>query len=233
LSVSDAAVLAATEQDAPDSVTVAVVPEPVAVAVQLVKPLPSVTVGAAGTVKPAGKTIVIVSPAASAPVELVVNVSVQFALVEGDCVDPLKPTELTDVAGEITTLEPGFAATGSPLVETLNVFAASVAAAGFVSPLMVSDAAVDAASAHDAPASVTVTVWAVAVAVAVQLAKPELRTTVGVAGTVKPELKTTLIVLPADSGPELLLVNPTVQSDRAPPVCGEPEKETFVGGVAL
>jgi len=57
--VSDAAVLAATEHDAPTRVTVAVVPEPVAVAVQLVKPLPSVTVGAAGTVKPAGKTIVV------------------------------------------------------------------------------------------------------------------------------------------------------------------------------
>jgi hypothetical protein len=83
LSVSDAAVLAATEHDAPASVTVAVVPAPTAVAVQLVKPLPSVTVGDAGTVKPAGKTIVIVSPTLMAPVELVVKPSVQFALAEG------------------------------------------------------------------------------------------------------------------------------------------------------
>jgi hypothetical protein len=233
LSVSEAAVLAGTEQDAPERVTVAVVPEPVAVAVQLEKPLPSVTVGAPGTVKPAGNTIVIVSPAASAPVELVVKPSVQFALVDGACVEPLKLTDVTAVAAAITTLDAGLAATGSPLVETLNVFAGSVPAAGSVSPLIVSDAADEAGSEHEAPASVIVTVCAAAVAVAVQLVKPELRTIVGAAGTVKPELKTALIVLPAESGPELLLVKPTVQSERAAPVCGEPEKETFVGGVAL
>jgi hypothetical protein len=222
LSVSDAALLAATEQDAPESVTVAVVPEPVAVAVQLVKPVPSVTVGAAGTVKPAGKTIVIVSPAESAPVELVVKPSVQFELVDGAWVEPLKLTEVTGVAAEMTTFDAGFAATGSPLVETLNVLAVSVPAAGFVRPLIVSDAAAAAGSEHEAPASVIVTVCAAEVAVAVQLAKPELSTIVGVAGTVKPELKPTVIVLPAESGPEALLVKPTVQSERAVPVCGEP-----------
>jgi hypothetical protein len=222
LSVSEAALLAATEQDAPASVTVAVVPEPVAVAVQLVNPLPSVTVGAAGTVKPAGKTIVIVSPAARAPVELVVKPSVQFALVDGAWVEPLKLTEVTEVAGEMTTLDAGPAATGSPLVERLNVLAASVPAAGFVRPLIVSDAAVDAASEQEAPASVIVTVCAAAVAVAVQLVNPELSTIVGVAGTVKPGLNATLIVLPAESGPEGLLVKPTLQSERAVPVCGAP-----------
>ena len=101
--------LAATEHDAPASVTVAVVPEPVAVAVQLVKPLPSVTVGTAGTVKPAGKTIVIVSPAFIAPVELVVKPSVQFAVADGACVEPEKLTELTEVAAEMTTADAGFA----------------------------------------------------------------------------------------------------------------------------
>jgi len=165
---------------------------------------------------------VIVSPAERAPVELVVKPSVQFALVDGAWVEPLKLTEVTAVAAEMTTFEAGFAATGSPLVETLNVLAVSVPAAGFVSPLIVSDAAVDAGSEHDAPASVIVTVCATAVAVAVQLVNPELSTIVGVAGTVKPELKTTLIVLPAESGPEPLLVKPTVQSERAVPVCGEP-----------
>jgi hypothetical protein len=158
LSVSEAAVLEAREHDAPASVTVAVVPDPVAVAVQLVKPLPSVTVGAAGTVKPAGKATVIVSPAAIAPVELVVKPSVQLALAAGACVDPLKLTELTEVAAEMTTADAGFAEIGSPLVETLNVLAASEPAAGFVSPLMVSVAAVDAGSEHEAPTSVTVTV---------------------------------------------------------------------------
>jgi hypothetical protein len=232
-SVSEAAVLAATEHDAPASVTVAVVPEPVAVAVQLVKPPPSVTVGAAGTVKPAGKTTVIVSPAPIAPVELVVKPSVQFALAEGACVEPLKLTELTDVAAEMTTLDAGLASTGSPLVETLNVFAASVPAAGFVRPLIVSDAAVDAGSEHEAPASVMVTVCALAVAVAVQLVKPAFSTIDGVAGTVNPELRATVIVLPVDSAPVELDVNPTVQSERAVPVCGEPLNVMLVGAFAL
>jgi hypothetical protein len=232
-SVSDAAVLPPTEHDAPASVTVAVVPEPEAVAVQLVKPLPSVTVGAAGTVKPAGKTIVIVSPALIAPVELVVKPSVQFALADGACVDPLKLTEPTEVAAAIVMLEAGLAGTGSPLVETLNVLAASVPAAGFVRPWIVSDAAVEAGSEQEAPASVIVTVCALVVAVAVQLVKPELRTIVGVAGTVKPELNATLIVLPAESGPLALEVKPTAQSERAPPVCGEPLNVTLVGAVAL
>ena len=233
MSVSEAAALAATEHEAPTSVAVAVVPEPEAVAVQLVKPLPSVTVGTAGTVKPAGKTIVIVSPAAIAPVELVVKPSVQFALADGACVEPLKLTEPTDVAAEITTLDAGFAATGSPLVEALNVFAASVPAAGFVRPLIVSDAAVEAGSEHDGPASVIVTVCALAVAVAVQLVKPEFSTIVGVAGTVKPELRATMIVLPVESAPLALDVNPTVQSERAEPVCGDPLNVTLVGAVAL
>jgi len=232
-SVSDAAVLAATEHEAPASVTVAVVPTPVAVAVQLVKPLPSVTVGAAGTVKPAGKTIVIVSPALIAPVELVVKPSVQFALADGACVEPLKLTELTEVAAEMTTLDAGFAGTGSPLVETAKVFAASVPAPGFVSPVIVSDAAVEAGSEHDAPTRVIVTVCALAVAVVVQLVKPEFSTIVGVAGTVNPELSATVIVLPAESAPLALDVNPTVQSERAEPVCGDPLKVMFVGAFAL
>ncbi|HEY8407902.1 MAG TPA: hypothetical protein VIK66_07990 [Gaiellaceae bacterium] len=225
--------LAAAAHEAPTSVTVAVVPEPVAVAVQLVKPLPSVTVGAAGTVKPAGKTIVIVSPTLIAPVELVVKPCVQFALAEGACVEPLKLTELTEVAAAIVTLEAGFAGTGSPLVETLNVFAASEPAAGFVRPLTVSDAAVEAGSEHDAPTSVIVTVCALAVAVAVQLVKPEFNTIVGVAGTVKPELNATVIVLPVESGPLALDVNPTVQSERAVPVCGDPLNVMLVGAFAL
>jgi hypothetical protein len=224
---------AATEHEAPTSVTVAVVPEPVAVAVQLVKPLPSVTVGTAGTVKPAGKTTVTVSPALIAPVALVVRPSVQFAVAAGDCVEPLKLTEPTGVAGEMTTLDAGFAGTGSPLVATLNVFAASVPAAGSVRPLSVSDAAAEAGREHDAPTSVIVTVCALAVAVAVQFVKPELTTIAGVAGTVKPELRATVIVLPAESAPLALDVKPTVQSERAEAVCGDPLKVTLVGALAL
>jgi hypothetical protein len=168
-----------------------------------------------------------------APVELVVKPSVQFALVEGAWVEPLKLTELTDVAAAIVTLDAGFAATGSPLVATLNVFAARVAAAGFVRPLIVSDAAVEPGSEQEAPTRVIVTVCALAVAVAVQLVKPEFSTIVGVAGTVKPELKATVIVLPVESAPLALDVKPTVQSECAVPVCGDPLNVMLVGAFAL
>ena len=127
-------------------------------------------------------------------------------------------TELTEVAAEMTTLDAGLAGTGSPLVETAKVFAASVPAPGFVSPLIVSDAAVEAGSEHDAPTRVIVTVCALAVAVALQLVKPEFSTIVGVAGTVNPELNATVIVLPVESAPLALDVSPTVQSERAEPV---------------
>jgi len=99
--------------------------------------------------------------------------------------------------------------------------------------LTVSVAAVLFASAHDAPASVTVTVVPEPEPVAVQFEKVPPRVIVGVAGTVKPPLKTTVIVLPAARAPLELVVKPTVQSERAPPVCGEPANETAVTGLAI
>src|SRR5262249_25121633 len=149
------------------------------------------------------------------------------------CGEPVNVTLLTDVAAAIVTLEPGFAVTVSALVATLNVFAASVPAAGFVSPCTVSVAAVLFPTAHEAPASVTVTVVPEPEPVRVQVVKPLTTTIVGVAGTVKPALNAIVIVLAAASAPLELVVKPTVQSERAPPVCGEPANETPVTGLAI
>jgi hypothetical protein len=52
----------------------------------------------------------------------------------------------------------------------------------------------------------------------VQFEKLPPNTTVGVAGTVKPALNPIVIVPPAASTPLELVVKPTVQSERAPPV---------------
>src|SRR6185437_10554470 len=75
-------------------------------------------------------------------------------------------------------------------------------------------------------ASVIVAVWPLPVAFAEQFVKPLVRFTVGVTGTVNPELKTAVIVSPAASAPLALVVNPTCQVERAPPVCGVPLNET-------
>jgi hypothetical protein len=97
-----------------------VVPVAEALAVQLVNPLPKVTVGEAGTVKAELKTTVTALPPAREPVELVVNPTVQVAVlfsVEGE---PVKATFVTAVAAATTTSE-GLAAAVSAVVFTLNV----------------------------------------------------------------------------------------------------------------
>jgi hypothetical protein len=119
------------------------------------------------------------------------------------------------------------------LVAMLNVFAARLPADGFVRPLTVSVALVDAATAQDAPASVTVTVDPDVDPVAVQLVKPVPSVIVGVAGIVKPGLNTSVIVPPAARVPAELVLKVSVQSERAAAVCGEPEKLTFVGAFEI
>jgi hypothetical protein len=106
------------------SVIVTVEPEVLPVAEQFVNPLGSVTVGEAGTVKLALKTTVIVWPAETAPVELVVKPTVQVVVAPKTCEAPLNVTLLTLVAAEIVTAEPGFVAVVSTLVATLKVLAA-------------------------------------------------------------------------------------------------------------
>src|SRR5712671_203576 len=64
-------------------------------------------------------------------------------------------------------------------------------------------------------------------AVAVQEVKPEVSVTTGLAGTTKAVLNVTVTVSPAPSGPVALGVKPTLQSARAPAVCGVPAKVTF------
>lgn len=120
--VSDAAVDAGSEQPAPASVMVTVVPEPEPVAVQLVKPLLSVIVGEAGTVNPLLKVMVIVPPVESEPAGDVVNVVVQFERAPPVCGEPLK-ARLVIEPPMITALE-GLTVALSRLVLTLNVLAA-------------------------------------------------------------------------------------------------------------
>jgi len=232
-SVSVAVVFSARAHEAPASVIVTVCALAVADAVQLLNPPVSATVGVAGTVKPELKTTVIVSPPRSAPVALDLKLTVHVERATPVCGEPLNEIALTDVAAAIVTLDAGFAPTVSPLVATLNVFAASAPAAGLVRPCTVSVAPVLFASAHEAPTSVTVTVVPDPAPVAVQLEKPLPSTIAGVAGTVKPALKPIVIVPPAASAPLELVVKPTVQSERAPPVCGAPENETPETGLAI
>jgi hypothetical protein len=87
-----------------------------------------------------------------------------------------------------------------------------------VIPLTVRLTAAELATAHDAPESVTVTTLLDVEALAVQLVKPELSTTVGVAGTVKPPLNFSEIVSPAAIAPLALVVNVSVQFAVEPPV---------------
>src|SRR6266508_6338931 len=122
--LSVALVLFGSEQETPLRVIVTVVPVREPVAVQELKPVPSVIVGDAGTVKPELKTTVIVPPEASAPVELVVKPTVQVDRAPPVWGEPLNVTLETLVAGAIVTAEAGFAAAASALVATLNVFAA-------------------------------------------------------------------------------------------------------------
>src|SRR6266545_4545517 len=102
--LSVALVLFGSEQETPLRVIVTVVPVREPVAVQELKPVPSVIVGDAGTVKPELKTTVQVDRAPP---------------VWGE---PLNVTFETGL--EMTTAEAGFAAVVSTLVATLNVFAA-------------------------------------------------------------------------------------------------------------
>ncbi len=120
--LSVALVLFGSEQETPLRVIVTVVPVREPVAVQELKPVPSVIVGDAGTVKPELKTTVIVPPEASAPVELVRKPTVQVDRAPPVWGEPLNVTFETGL--EMTTAEAGFAAVVSTLVATLNVFAA-------------------------------------------------------------------------------------------------------------
>jgi hypothetical protein len=79
---------------------------------------------------------------------------------------------------------------------------------------------------------VTVTVVPPPAPLAEQFVKPLVSWIVGLAGTVKPALNVAVIASPVVSAPVALVVKPTVQLERAPPVCGDPVKLTAAGAVA-
>src|SRR6266511_246916 len=95
-------------------------------------------------------------------------------------------------------------------------------------PAIVSVTAAFLAIAHVPPlfASVVVAVVLEVLALAEQLVAPLVSETVGVAGTVKAELNTTVIVFPAASAPPgglpPLVEKPTVHVATDPAVCGDP-----------
>src|SRR5579884_2520369 len=125
----------------------------------------------------------------------------------------------------------GLTTVRSELVLTLNVLAASVPAElGLVRPAIESEAAVLAGSEHVPPleASVIVTVFELLDAVAEQDEKPLPRLTAGVAGIVRPGLRTAVIVLPAPRPPVLDVVKLAVQRERALCCWGAPANETPV-----
>ncbi len=97
---------------------------------------------------------------------------------------------------------------------------------GFVRPAICSVTGVLGATAHEPPESVTVTTFDAPTPAAVQLAKPVCNETAGAAGTVKVLLNVTVIVELFARVPVELVVNPTVQVERARPVCGEPVNVT-------
>jgi hypothetical protein len=112
----------ATEQDAPLKVIVTVVPVAEAEAVQLLNPPSRATDGEAGALKAELKTTVILSPAPSAPVALVLKETVQSAVLFADWGEPVKLTFVPALAAAITTAEAGLPAASSD-VATVKVVA--------------------------------------------------------------------------------------------------------------
>src|SRR5262249_60951983 len=102
---------------------------------QLGTPELSTIVGVAGIARLALNVSEMVSPAAIAPLALVVNVSVQFAVGPPVCTEPLNAGLETDVAVLIVTADARLPAVRTLLVPLLNVCAGGQPAAGLRSPL--------------------------------------------------------------------------------------------------
>ncbi len=199
-------------QDAPESVTVRVVPVTALAAEQLEYPPPvKVTVGVGGSENPVGRTAVIVSPLRSALVAVKPTDQVERALpVWGE---PANETALGADAARIVT-EAALPAVVSAVVLTVSTDAPGEV---FVMPAIVSEAGVLGGRAHEPPLSTRVMVATAPapVAVAEQFTKPAPSTIVGVAGTEKPGVNVTVIWSPAFSAPLAVGVKFTVQVARA------------------
>ena len=153
----------------------------------------------------------IASPLSSALVA--VNPTVHVERADPVCGEPLNETAVgADVAVSVTAV--AFAATASALVLTVSV---EPPGDEFVTPAIVSDAAVLGGSTHVPPlfASVIVATAPAPVAVAEQFEKPAPSTMIGVAGTEKPEEKVVVIASPLRSVPVELVLKLTVHVARA------------------
>ena len=164
------------------------------------------TDGLAGTVKievAFGKAIVMVSPARSEPLAVVVKPTAQVARALADNVVAPKVTAVGVVAAPITGATPTLAAAVSAVVLTIRLAAPGEPAAPAVIPLIWRVAGVAFGRAQGPPLSARVIVTTVPAPVAVPIAqflKPEVRVTTGLAGTVKTEVtagKAIVIVSPA------------------------------------
>ena len=167
--------------------------------------------GVVGSEKPVGTATVIASPLRSALVA--VNPTVHVERADPFCGEPLNETAVgADVAVIVTAV--AFAATASALVLTVSV---EPPADEFVTPAIVSDAAVLGGSAHVPPlfASVIVATAPAPVAVAEQFENPAPSVIVGVVGTEKPEENVVVIVSPLFSVPVELVLKLTVHVARA------------------
>ena len=171
----------------------------------------SAIVGVVGSEKPVGMPTVIVSPLSRALVAVKPTVHVERA--DPVCGAPLNETAVgADVAVIVTAV--AFAATASALVLTVSV---DEPADEFVTPAIVSDAAVLGGSTQVPPlfASVIVATAPAPVAVAEQFENPAPSVMVGVADTEKPEENVVVIVSPLRSVPVELVLKLTVHVARA------------------
>lgn len=197
----------------PPRLTVTVWPDTVADADEQVpvKPVPSVTVSDAGSTTPLGNTMVTVEELVSAPVDDDVKPTVHGVTTLALVRVGVKVTPVTAVPAVIVTPLAGLAGRFAE-VATLNEVFARVCADGFVSPLIVNVPAVEFASVH-VEVSVTTTVLVESASVApVQMPlKPVPIVTVDCVGMTTPEGKVTVIVEPALSAPDALVVKPTAQ----------------------
>lgn len=217
--VSEAAELASSAHVPPlfASVTVTVVDELVADALQPENPAPGVAVGPE-IAKEGWKVTLIVPPAASAPLAPDVKSTVHdevLLAVSGAPVNATPPTPevmVTAVARALAVL--------SRFVETVNPTAAYAPAGGFVIPAIVTEASVFAASAHVPPefARVIVTMPDEAAPVPEQAVKPDGSVIAGAPGITKFELNVTVMVSPLASAPAALDRKPTVQVVEVPEV---------------
>ena len=231
--VSCAGVLAARAQVLVNEI-VTVCPETVAVVGHVpVKPPVSATVaGDDGIVNAFGNTTVMVllpPVLLKAPRVVGVKPTVHGTTEPAVSSGAVNDTPVTTPA-VITTGETGEPGTPSTLVATVKPAAGLDPAAGLVTPAIVTVAGVLPASAHDVPVRSMVTVCPLTTPVVGHVpVKPLGSVTVaGLAGSTNPAGNVTVMVDGLANAPAAVGVNPTVQVDATPALCGDPANVTPV-----